>query len=424
MSNPAIEVQNYGQSLWLDYIHRAEIQNGEFQRRIDEEGILGVTSNPAIFQKAIGDSNTYDEAISQMLELDAQAVYEALAVTDIQQASDLFRPIYDKTNGRDGYVSLEVSPLLAHDSDATFAEAKRLVAAVDRPNLMIKIPGTPEGLPAIENAIAEGININVTLLFSVKNYEQVAEAFIKGLERRLEAGQSIDKIASVASFFLSRIDVAVDRILENNMRVAQVHSDTTRIAANRKLLGQAAIANAKLAYRSFQRNFRGKRWQKLADNGAMVQRPLWASTSTKNLAYSDTRYIDELIGQDTVNTVPPKTFAAFINHGTAAETLTQESHGYLSPDNVMDKLAELNIDIEQVTYRLQVDGVDAFSDAFETLLDQVKAKLTVINSGIMVRQKMALGIYGESVTKALKKIDKDFVNGRLWSKDGSRKSVV
>jgi transaldolase/glucose-6-phosphate isomerase len=419
MNNPAIEVQQYGQSLWLDYIHRTEIKNGEMQRRIDEEGILGVTSNPAIFQKAIGDSSTYDEAMRQMLELDAEAVYEALAIEDIQGATDLFRPIYDKTNGQDGYVSLEVSPLLAHDAAASFAEAKRLFAAINRPNLMIKIPGTPESFPAIEAAIAEGININVTLLFSVQNYEQIAEAFIKGLERRLEAGEAIDKVASVASFFLSRIDNEVDRILENNIRVAQVHGNTTRIAANRKLLGQAAIANAKLAYRSFLRIFRGERWKKLAEHGAMVQRPLWASTSTKNPAYKDTLYLDQLIGKHTVNTVPPNTLAAFIDHGQVAETLSKDDDHYLPPDEVMDKLAELSIDIEQVTHRLQVDGVEAFTDAFETLLDQVKAKLTVLKTGIMERQKLAYGIYAEAVNKAIKQIDKDFVNGRLWSKDGS-----
>lgn len=419
MSNLAVEVQEYGQSLWLDYIHRAEIENGELQRRIHEEGILGVTSNPAIFQKAIGDSSTYDDAMSQMLELDVNTVYERLAISDIQKAADLFRPIYDKTNKRDGYVSLEVSPLLAHDTEATLTEAKRLFAEVDRPNLMVKIPGTSEGIPAIEDAIAAGININVTLLFSVKNYEEVAEAFIRGLERRLEAGEAIDSVASVASFFLSRIDSAVDRILENNMRVAQVHGNTTRIAANRKLLGQAAIANAKLAYRSFQLMFRGERWKKLADAGAMVQRPLWASTSTKNPAYSDTRYIDELIGSDTVNTTPPKTLAAFIDHGKVDETISRETHGFMPPDEVMDKLAELGIDIEQVTHRLQVDGVDAFIDAFETLLEQVRAKLTVLKTGVMDRQRLAYGIYAESVTKAMKKIDHNFVNGRLWSKDGS-----
>lgn len=419
MSNPAIEVQALGQSLWLDYIHRAEIESGDLQRRIDEEGILGVTSNPAIFQKAIGDSDTYDSAISNMLDLSAMQVYEILAIEDIQKASDLFRPIYDKSNGKDGYVSLEVAPQLANSTEETIAEAKRLFATVNRPNVMIKIPGTEEGIPAIEEAIFAGININVTLLFSVKNYEQVAAAYINGLERRLEAGEDISRIASVASFFLSRIDVAVDRILSNNIRSAQVHHETSRIAANRRMLGQAAIANAKLAYQSYQRHFKTSRFRKLVEKGAMVQRPLWASTGNKNPAYDDTRYLDNLIGEDTVNTVPPQTLQAFIDHGKVDETLSKSSREFMRPEEVMSKLSELGIDIEKVTNRLQVDGVDAFIEAFETLMEQVEAKLTVIKSGVMDRQRLALGIYADKVNAAIQKIDRDFVNGRIWSKDAS-----
>lgn len=419
MSNPAIKVQEFGQSLWLDYIHRAELENGEFQRRIDEDGILGVTSNPAIFQKAIGESETYDSAMSHMLELEPMQVYERLAIADIQKASDMFRPIYDSSNGKDGYVSLEVAPQLANNTADTIAEAKRLFDAVNRPNLMIKIPGTQDGIPAIEETIYAGINVNVTLLFSVENYEEVALAFIKGLERRVAEGKDISKIASVASFFLSRIDSAVDRILENNMRSAQVRHDTSRIAANRKLLGQAAIANAKLAYKAYQRHFKTARFKALADKGAMVQRPLWASTSTKNAAYKDTRYIEELIGADTVNTVPPKTLVAFIDHGSVDETIEKADEEYRPPEIVMDRLAELGIDMAQVTTRLQVDGVEAFIDAFETLLDQVDAKLTVLKSGVMDRQLLALGIYAEPVNKNIKQIDTDFVNGRMWAKDAS-----
>jgi len=411
-SNPAIEVQNYGQSLWLDYIHRRDLENGELKRRIDEQGIRGVTSNPSIFQQAIGDSSTYDATMQELLDLDAGQIYERLAFADIQAATDLFRPIYDESEGRDGYVSLEVSPLLANDTAATLAEAKRLFKTIDRPNLMVKIPGTEAGITAIEEATAAGINVNVTLLFAVTNYEQVAQAYIRGLERRLEAGEDVSHIASVASFFLSRIDTAVDRILENNMRAAQVHGDPARIAANRRLLGQAAIANAKLAYRAFQRIFKSSRFQTLRDAGAQVQRPLWASTSNKNPAYQDTRYVDMLIGQDTVNTVPPKTLEAFIREGTAAETLTRNLQDFLPPDEVMDKLAELGINIEQVTHRLQVDGVDAFIDSFETLLEQVHAKCMVLKTGVMARTKMALGIYANE-------IDKNFVNGRIWNKDGS-----
>ena len=272
-ANPPVEVQEYGQSIWLDYIHRKDIQNGALQARIDNDGVVGVTSNPSIFQKAIGDSDTYDDAIMTMLDLEAADIYEKLAIKDIQDATDLFRPIYDRTDKHDGYVSLEVSPLIANSTEDTIKEARRLFETVDRPNLMIKIPATEAGIPAIEEAIAAGININVTLIFAVQNYQHVAEAFIRGLERRMEAGEDVAHVASVASFFLSRIDVMVDRILENNIRAAQVRGDTARISANRKLLGQTAIANAKLAYRDFQRLFQGNRFAKLRDAGAQVQRP-------------------------------------------------------------------------------------------------------------------------------------------------------
>jgi len=417
--NPAIAVQEYGQSIWLDYIHRKELQDGTLQRRIDEEGVLGVTSNPSIFQKSIGESDVYDEAMLNMLDMEAADVYEKLAVEDIQTAADLFRPIYDRTGGHDGYVSLEVSPLLADSSADTVSEAKRLFELVGRPNVMIKIPGTQAGIPAIEETIAAGINVNVTLLFSVQNYEEVALAYINGLERRLEAGEPIGNIASVASFFLSRIDSAVDRILENNMRVAQVLGDTSRIAANRRLLGQAAIANAKIAYQTFLRIFGGERFKSLQEKGAMVQRPLWASTSTKNPAYEDTRYVDQLIGRNTVNTTPPQTLAAFIDHGTASESIKQHIGNAMEPQEALDKLAELGIDIDQITNRLQVDGVDAFITSFETLLEQVEAKLTVLRSGVMDRQKVALGIYSETFNRAIRDIEKEYVNARIWSKDGS-----
>jgi len=419
MTNPAIEVQKFGQSLWLDYIHRAELADGRFQRRIDEEGVLGVTSNPTIFQKAIGESDTYDEAMNKLPGFEAEDVYEKLAVEDIRAAADLFRPIYDRTGGEDGYVSLEVSPLLANDTATTFSEARRLFNLVDRPNLMVKIPGTTAGIPAIEDAIAAGININVTLLFSVSNYEQVAEAYIRGLERRVAAGEPIDRISSVASFFLSRIDTAVDRILENNIRAAQVHGDTSRISANRRLLGQAAIANAKLAYQAFLRIFSGSRFDALRAKGARVQRPLWASTGTKNPAYSDTRYLDALIGRDTVNTVPPSTLAAYVDHGKVGNTLIDPFEDYLPPAEVFEKLNEIGVEMDQITDRLQSDGVDAFIESFEMMMDQIRAKLTVLRVGVIDRQKIALGIYAEPVNRAIADIEKKFVNGRMWSKDGS-----
>ena len=419
MSNPLLEIQKLGQSAWLDYIHRDDLQNGDLQRRIDEEGVLGVTSNPSIFQKAIGDSDTYDDDILTMLDLEAQDIYESLAIEDIQNATDLFRPIYDRSQGGDGYVSLEVSPLLARDTRGTIDEAKRLFDTVDRPNLMIKIPATPEGLPAIEAAIAAGINVNVTLIFAINNYERVAEAFIRGLERRAAAGQDVRRVASVASFFLSRIDVMVDQILENNIRAAQVQQDTARIASNSKLLGQTAIANAKQAYRSFQRIFEGERFAELRAAGAQVQRPLWASTGTKNPAYSDTLYVDNLIGPHTVNTLPPATLAAFKDHGQVAETLTGESPAFLPPEEVLDRLAEVGVELSQVTARLQDDGVDAFIASFETLISQVAAKRALLRSGIMERTKLALGIYHGAVDQALAKLDADFANPRLWNKDGS-----
>ena len=419
MSNPLLEIQKYGQSAWLDYIHRDDLNNGDLQRRIDEEGVLGVTSNPSIFQKAIGDSATYDAAIMTMLDLEAQDIYEALAIEDIQNATDLFRPIYDDTAGGDGYVSLEVSPLLARDTEGTVDEAKRLFQTVGRPNLMIKIPATPEGLPAIEEAIAAGINVNVTLIFAINNYERVAEAFIRGLERRLAAGDDVTRVASVASFFLSRIDSLVDQMLENNIRAAQVRQDTARIAANRVLLGQTAIANAKMAYRSFQRIFQGERFEALREAGAQAQRPLWASTSTKNPSYPDTLYVDNLIGAHTVNTLPPATLAAFKDHGVAAETVTRDSGDFLPPDEVLDRLAEVGIDMDGATARLQDDGVDAFIDSFETLISQVAAKRTLLRSGIIERSKLALGIYHSAVEEAVAGLDADFANPRLWNKDGS-----
>ena len=419
MSNPPVDIQQFGQSAWLDYIHRQDLDNGDLQRRIDEDGIMGVTSNPSIFQKAIGDSDTYDAAIMTMLDLDAAAIYESLAIEDIQNATDLFRPIYDRTDRVDGYVSLEVSPLLARDTHGTIDEAKRLFQTVDRPNLMIKIPATPQGLPAIEAAIAAGINVNVTLIFAIDNYEQVAEAFIRGLERRLAAGEDVTRVASVASFFLSRIDVMVDHILENNMRAAQVRQDMARIASNRKLLGQTAIASAKMAYRSFLNIFEGPRFAELRQAGAQVQRPLWASTSAKNPAYPDTIYVDNLIGPHTVNTLPPKTLAAFKDHGIAAETIMEDISHFLPPQEVMDRLAEVAIDLGQVTARLQDDGVEAFIESFEKLLIQVAAKRTILQTGIMERTGLALGIYSGDVDKAIARLDHDFANPRLWHKDGS-----
>jgi transaldolase/glucose-6-phosphate isomerase len=416
MTNPPVEVQQFGQSIWLDFIHRNSLQNGEMQRYIDEFGVIGVTSNPAIFQKAIGDSDTYDAAIMHMLDLEAYDIYERLAIEDITRALDMFRPIYERTNRKDGYVSLEVSPLIANDTKTTVSEAIRLFKLIDRPNLMIKIPATQAGIPAIEEVIANGINVNVTLIFAVKNYEEVAQAYIRGLEKRLANGGDISHIASVASFFLSRIDVLIDKMLENNMRAAQGR-DLDRMGANRELLGKAAIANARLAYKRFMDMFyNSEQFAKLSAAGAQVQRPLWASTGTKNPAYPDTIYVDNLIGKDTVNTVPPATLKAFKDHGTAADTLTNEIENV---EMVMDKLAEVGVDMEQITNQLQIDGVALFVEAFENLLKQVEAKRDILQTGIFERQNLAIGIYGDAVLEELKKLEKEKVNERIWAHDGT-----
>ena len=415
MTNPPVDVQQFGQSIWLDYIHRSSLDNGEMQKYIDEFGVIGVTSNPAIFQKAIGESDTYDTSITHLLDLDAYNIYEKLAIEDIQRALDLFRPIYDRTNKRDGYVSLEVSPLIANDTATTVSEALRLAKLVNRPNLMVKIPATPAGLPAIEEAIAQGVNINVTLIFAVDNYEEVAKAYIRGLERRLAAGGDISNIASVASFFLSRIDVLIDRMLENNIRAAQGR-DLEAVARNRELLGKAAIANAKLAYKRFLEMFHGEGFAKLRAAGAQVQRPLWASTGTKNPAYPDTMYIDRLIGKDTVNTVPPATLKAFKDHGTAADTLSDDID---KVEDTLDMLAEVGVDMNHVTTQLQADGVTLFVEAFENLLKQVEAKRDVLQAGVIEKKNLALGIHGEAVQSAINKMAADKVNARIWGHDGS-----
>lgn len=413
--NPPADVQQYGQSIWYDNIRRGLIESGELKKLVDGWGVVGVTSNPAIFQKAIGASYDYDDAMMHLLELEPYDIYERLAIEDIQNALDLFRPIYDRTNGLDGYVSLEVSPLIANDTATTVAEARRLFAAVNRPNVMIKIPATEAGIPAIEEAIAAGININVTLIFAVKNYEQVAEAYIRGLERRLAAGGDITHIASVASFFLSRIDSVVDRMLENNIKAA-TGRDISRVTANNRLKGKAAIANAKMAYKRFMQLFYGERFAALKAAGAKVQRPLWASTGTKNPAYPDTMYLDGLIGRDTVNTVPPDTLAAFKDHGTVAETLIE---GLDEAEHIGDMLAEVGIDLDNITRQLQVDGVEQFIEAFENLLDQVDAKRNVLATGVMKAQEAALGIYGDAVKSSIKDMDNQKINPRLWGKDGS-----
>jgi transaldolase/glucose-6-phosphate isomerase len=413
--NPPVDVQALGQSIWYDNIRRSLIDGGELQRMVDEDGVLGVTSNPTIFQKAIGGSADYDPAIHLLLDLEPYDIYERLAVDDIQRALDILRPVYDRTDGRDGYVSLEVSPLIAGDTGSTVDEAKRLFEAVGRPNVMIKIPATDAGIPAIEEAIAAGINVNVTLIFGIANYLKVAEAYIRGLERRRAAGGDVKRVASVASFFLSRIDVMVDQMLDNNIKAA-LGRDVGRVSASNRLKGKAAVANAKVAYKRFMEIFYGERFAALREAGAQNQRLLWASTSTKNPAYPDTMYIDSLIGRDTVNTVPPETLIAFKDHGTVAETLTDNLD---EAERIMDELAEVGVDLDKVTLQLQVDGVESFSDSFRSLLDQVDAKRNVLATGVIQQQEVAIGAHGDAVAATLKDLDQQNAAARICEKDGT-----
>ena len=413
--NPPVDVQAFGQSIWYDNIRRSLLDSGELQRMVNEDGILGVTSNPTIFQKAIGESADYDAAIQTMLDLDAYAIYERLAIEDIQRALDILRPVYDRTGGRDGFVSLEVSPLIANDTETTVAEAKRLYAAVNRPNVMIKIPATEAGIPAIEESIAAGVNVNVTLIFGIESYLKVAEAYVCGLERLHAAGGDVSDVASVASFFLSRIDTAVDHILDNNIRAA-LGRDVERVSVNNRLKGKAAIANAKIAYKHFTRIFYGDRFAALRALGAENQRLLWASTGSKNPAYSGTMYLDNLIGRDTVNTVPPATLHAFKEHGTAADTLAV---GLEEAEAVMGQLADIGVNMQQVTNRLQVDGVEAFSESFHSLLEQVDARRNMLAAGVIQRQEAAIGAHSGAVAATIRDLDTLRFNARIWSKDGT-----
>lgn len=413
--NPTVDVQQYGQSLWYDNITRDMLKNGELQRMLNEYGILGMTSNPTIFEKAVGESQLYDASIGTLLDLDANEIFDHLSIEDIQGAADLLKPIFDRTDGVDGYVSLEVSPNYANDVETTLSEARRLFAAVDRPNVMIKIPGTTAGLQAIEEALYHGVNINVTLLFSVQNYIEVAKRYISALERRHAEGLPVDKIASVASFFLSRIDTLIDKQLENNIRAAQGR-DLDRVSANTQLLGKAAIANAKVAYKYFKDLFYGETFAKLKQAGAKVQRPLWASTGTKNPKYPDTLYMDALIGQDTVNTVPHATLMAFKDHGTAAPTLDTELD---NAQSILDQLAEVGIELDRVTQQLQDDGVEAFVNSFKSLIGRVEGKRKTLLSGFMQRQELHLGEYEAAVMKELKNRRDLMSITRTWKHDAS-----
>jgi transaldolase len=368
---PASALALLGQSLWLDYIHRDLLDSGELRRLIEQDGIRGVTSNPTIFEQAIGGGTAYDAAIAALARegRDARGILEALAVEDVARAADAFRPIYDMAGGNDGFVSLEVAPDLAHDADETVAEARRLWAAVDRPNLMIKVPGTAEGLPAVTRLIADGINVNVTLLFSVEMYRRVIAAYVRGLEQRVEAGRPLDAVRSVASFFVSRVDTEVDKRLEAKIAAATDAAARSRLEG---LLGKAAVANAVVAYQAYEAGFMAPAVRALMGKGAAVQRPLWASTSSKNPRYPDTLYVDSLIGPDVVNTVPPATLRAFQDHGRPVRTIDADVAG---ARRHLGALAAEGIDLRDVTDVLEADGVRKFVDSFTSLLATISAKL-------------------------------------------------
>ena len=364
IENPLKQLARFGQSIWLDYIRRSLMTSGELRRMVEEDGLGGMTSNPSIFEKAIAGGEEYADYLAQLRTdktLDAKGIYEGLAIRDIQDAADVLRPVYTRTNRRDGFVSLEVAPFLAHKTQETIDEAFRLWKAVDRPNLMIKIPGTPAGVPAIETVLREGVNVNVTLLFAQEMYEEVAWAYVRALEQRSAKGQDLAGIAGVASFFVSRIDTAVDGMIDARLPQANVEQ--------RKLLesvrSKVAIANAKLAYERYQRIFSGPRWEALAANGAQPQRVLWASTSTKNPQLRDVLYIEELIGKDTVNTIPPATYDAFRDHGKPRASQTEDVEG---ARRVMADLDAAGISMQAVTADLVVAGVKQFEDAFTKLL--------------------------------------------------------
>jgi transaldolase len=361
------ELREQGQSVWFDYIERSMLQSGELTGLV-EEGVAGVTSNPSIFQAAIANSDAYTDDLMKLVATakSDKEIFETLAVADIQAAADVLRPVYDATDGADGFVSLEVAPDLAYDTAATVNEAKRLHALVNRPNLMIKVPATQAGVPAIRALIAVGININVTLIFSLDRYAAVKEAYIQGLEDRVARGEPIDHIASVASFFVSRVDSNIDA------KLAKLAADDPANAAQyRAFQGKIAVANAKLAYAQFEEVFSGLRWDALATKGARVQRPLWASTSTKNPDYPDLLYVDTLIGPHTVNTMPPATLDAFQDHGIPARTIDQ---GLDEAGATVAALAATGIDLDEVTEALEVDGVEKFAAAFRSLLATIDSR--------------------------------------------------
>lgn len=377
MANPLLELKSQRQSVWYDNLNRELLKTGVLKRMVENDGICGGTSNPSIFEKAVGAGDAYDEHLAEIVRPDVSLdeTYDSLTVTDVGLSADVFRGVYDATEGADGYASLEVSPLIAADTETTTSEAKRLFAALGRPNAMIKIPGTPEGLPAVERSLADGINVNITLLFGVDSYEQVALAYLAALEKRAQAGLPLDRIGSVASFFISRVDSLVDGRLEEKIKAVESDLQRQRLST---LLGKAGVANAKIAYAKFQEIFSGERWAALAAKGARVQRCLWASTSTKNPDYRDVLYVEELIGPDTINTMPQNTLDAFRDHGVVAATLTK---GVDDARSHVRELEAAGIDFRAVTDELQVQGVKLFADSFAKARATVEEKRDRILAG-------------------------------------------
>jgi transaldolase len=374
--NPLKRLSAVGQAIWLDYIDRTMLRNGDLERRIRDDALTGMTSNPTIFEKALAEGSAYDDQIrSAAGDFTAMELFELIATTDVRDACDLFRATYDRTNGADGYVSIEVAPAAANDARATISEATRLWATVDRPNVMVKVPGTIEGAVAVRQLTANGINVNITLLFAIEAYKRVIDAYIAGLQDRVKAGKDISRIHSVASFFVSRVDTEIDKRLEASIAKNPANQQTLKA-----LEGKAAIANAKLAYKLFQSEIADPRWTTLAASGATKQRPLWASTSTKNLAYRDVMYVEQLIGPDTVNTMPPQTIEAFRDHGVVARTVDA---GLDEAQRTIDALEKNGIAMRDVTEKLLTDGLASFQKSFETLLAGLEKKTKALGKELV-----------------------------------------
>jgi transaldolase / glucose-6-phosphate isomerase len=410
--NPLFELYEAGTSVWLDYIRRSLMTSGELKRMIEDDAVVGMTSNPTIFEKAIGGSSDYDDALRALIQagIADEEIMLSLIVEDIQMAADVLKPVYDQTKHKDGYVSIEVLPRVADDTKGTIAMAHDLFERVGRPNIFVKIPATDAGLPAIEQCIADGLNINITLMFSVKVYEDVARAFIRGLQRRMKQGHAVD-VASVASFFVSRVDTAVDKLLEQKIAAAKDPAERARL---QQLMGKAAVANAKMAYQAFLRIFNGSEFADLRAAGASVQRCLWASTGTKNPAYSDVMYVEELIGPETVNTMPQQTMMAFKEHGEVRPSLLENVDG---ARKVLSDLAAIGIDMDKVTSDLRVDGVKLFADSIDKLLEEIANKKKELKKGSVGAHEAQLGALEAPVQSRLQQLEQTAVVRRIAEKD-------